>query len=60
MIRTDYAQLPKPVGIVCPKCGGAVTVLFTRRQSCRIARVRVCASAKCGARIRTIERVVSK
>lgn len=59
MTRTDYAQSPKPLGIVCPKCGGALAVLYTRPQSGRIARVRKCLVAQCGARVRTYERVAA-
>ena len=58
MIRTDYAQPPKPIGIVCPRCGGAkLPAVSTRRRGAKMIRLRRCAAAECGYKIRTVESV---
>jgi transcriptional regulator NrdR family protein len=50
----------KPVGIVCPKCGGRRLVTdYTRYRAGAIVRVRRCLEPACGHRVRTIERVES-
>ena len=52
---TDRRRLP---GVTCPGCGGRIFLtVYTRHREKATVRVRKC--AKCGHRIRTVERVES-